>query len=141
MNNQPPAAGTSPRDLLEQLKAVAPLVHFSVTREIDRNFEWDGDGPDPELEGFYAYDVTVTARTIARGVMFEGHDYLGGSYFKHDEPCGDIHGYLPQMLLEAVESLRGQLNSTDELWEQLRKASARINAEMQRRYREQEKAR
>lgn len=134
-------AGTSPRDLLEQLKAVAPSVVFSVTRELDQNFQWDGDGPDPELEGFYAHDVTVTARAVAHGVLFEGHDYLGGSYFKHNEPCGDVHGYLPQMLSAAAEKLetqlgeRGLLNA--ELATQLHNAVAMIQAESRQRYDEQ----
>jgi hypothetical protein len=30
---------------------------------------------------------------------------MGGSYFKFVEPCGDVGGYLPQMLEEAASEL------------------------------------
>lgn len=78
---------------------------FSVSRELDPNFVWDGDGPDPQEEGFNPYDVTVACRTVINGEQVEGESYLGGCYFQPDEPIGEIHGYLTQMVEEALDDL------------------------------------
>ena len=90
--------------LLAELRELAPSIVFSVSREIDNSYRWDGDGQDPAKDGFDAYDVTVTASAIVKGELIEGNDYLGGSYFLSDEPTGMIHGYLPQMLAEALKA-------------------------------------
>lgn len=100
MKNQP--------EYMDSLKRVAPAIAFSVSREIDENFQWDGDGPDPIEEGFYPCDVTVSARAVVNGENFKGCAYLGGSYFKHGESCGEVGGYLPQMLEEAAQDLEKQ---------------------------------
>jgi len=95
----------SGREMIAELKITRPDVVIEVTRERDEYFRWDGDGPDPEEEGFEAYDVDVTARCIRNGEMVEGRDSLGGSYYKPDEALGEVHGYLPQMIDEALEEL------------------------------------
>lgn len=87
------------------LVVARPEVAIVVSRSRDEHFRWDGDGPDPESEGFRAYDVTVQAITIRAGVVIKGASHLGGSYFKPSVPCGDIHGYLPQMVDEALAAL------------------------------------
>jgi len=97
------------QQLIDQLKIKRPEVAITVSREADEYFRWDGDGPDPTEEGFQAYDVDVKARAIRNGVMYEGNSSLGGSYFQDDEPCGEIHGYLRQMVEEALEELDKQL--------------------------------
>lgn len=93
-------------EIYARLRELAPSVSFSASRELDPSFEWDGDGPDPTDDGFDAYDVTVIAQTIVNGNLVEECSYLGGSYFKEDEPLDDIGGYLPQMLKEAAIELR-----------------------------------
>ncbi len=94
-----------PQECIDKLRASRPDVAIMVRRERDESFVWDGDGPDPEDEDFYAYDVDVLACSIRNGTLYEGTASLGGSYFKEDEPIGEIHGYLPQMVEEAVKEL------------------------------------
>lgn len=93
-----------------KLMELAPHIAFSVTKEHDDSYVWDGDGPDPKDydEPMDAYDVTFTAIAIIQGKTVEGNSYLGGSYFKHGEPIGDCHGYLLQNLEEAVSDLSTQ---------------------------------
>ena|SRR5688572_16656156 len=125
--------------IMERLREIAPNVAFSVSRESDPYFSWDGEGPDPRDEGFEPCNVTVTAKAIVNGRTVEGHDYLGGSYFKPDEKCGDVHGYLPQMLLEASEDLRLQspIEHGSPLDMALGHVAIFLNAEMRNRYNEQ----
>lgn len=87
------------------LSLTRPDVAIEVTRSADVNFIWDGDGTDPVEEGFYAYDVAVTAFAIRNGKMLTGSAYLGGCYLKPDEPIAEVHGYLPQMVEEATNDL------------------------------------
>ncbi len=87
------------------LAIARPDIAIVVTRTRDENFQWDGDGPDPAEDGFDAYDVDVKAFSIRNGQLLEGSASLGGSYFREDEPTAEIHGYLPQMVEEAVEEL------------------------------------
>jgi hypothetical protein len=93
--------------ILEDLKKLAPSVSFSVEHTHDPNFRWNGDGPDPEDEGFQAYDVDVYARAMD-GETIEGRASLGGTYEKEGEFDSDIGGYLPQMLEEAARELMKQ---------------------------------
>lgn len=94
---------------IEALKTARPDISITVHRRQDPSFEWDGNGPDPADDGFIAYDVWVTAMTIRNGVRIEGNAYLGGSYYRPDEPIGEINGYLPQMVDEAVADLDAKL--------------------------------
>lgn len=83
-----------------------PAIAIIVSRRFDPYYRWDGDGPDPSEDGFDAYDVTVKAISIKGGRLIEGASTLGGSYFADDEPLDDVHGYLPQMVEEALEELK-----------------------------------
>lgn len=85
--------------------ATRPDVAVTVSRELDSYYSWDGDGPDPRDEGFSPYTVTVTVTTIRNGRIYIGESALGGSYFKPDEPMEDVHGYLPDMIAEAIADL------------------------------------
>lgn len=106
MKTQPPANLCAiPLPYGAQLTALAPSIAFNVSRTLDANYRWDGDGEDPTENGFNAYDIDVTARAIVRGQIVKGSAHLGGSYFREDEPTGDIHGYLLQMLDEAMAEL------------------------------------
>lgn len=82
-----------------------PSVAISVTRERDFDARWDGEGPDPTEIGYDAYTVVVRAFFILNGEIIEGNSYLGSSYYKPDEPIDMAHGYLPQMIEEALEEL------------------------------------
>lgn len=130
-----------PEPLAAALKRLAPSVIFSVSAEIDPCYRWDGDGPDPVENGFDAYDITVKALTIDCGTIREGEAYLGGSYFEPDEPTGEIHGYLLQMLEEAAEELQKELarwiNKSVFVNEQLAAVRSHLKAAMQTAYDEQ----
>lgn len=89
--------------------ASRPDVAIHVSRLYDPSCQWDGDGPDPEEDGFSPYDVSVTVYAIRAGRLYEAEATLGGSYFRDDEEIGEIHGYYPQMLEEALEELDEQL--------------------------------
>jgi hypothetical protein len=95
----------SAEEILGKLKEFAPSVAFQVGRTADRDFRWDGDGPDPRDEGYVPYDVEVSATAIVEGEVFRESANLGGSYMKPEEFDLDVHGYLPQMLLEAAVKL------------------------------------
>lgn len=44
---------------MDKLKQLAPNVAFSVSRDIDTDEVWDGDGPDPRENGYDAYEIEV----------------------------------------------------------------------------------
>lgn len=94
---------------IRKLAVERPDVAFRVERDLDETFVWDGDGPDPVEDGYYPYDVTVTAFTIRNGEVIEGTSTLGGSYYGYDEEIGEVHGYLPQMVDEALAELDKEL--------------------------------
>jgi hypothetical protein len=123
----------TPEQIFDELKTRAPSICFAISREEDSYFSWDGDGPDPRDDGYTPYNVDVEARAIENGEVRTGRNSLGGSYYKPEEPLGDVHGYLPQMLEEAAEELCGQLSDAS-LRVQARAAQAFLNEEMQRRY-------
>lgn len=105
-----PWHGTSP--IITELKHIAPSIAFSVTFSRDPNFVWDGDGPDPRELGYEAYDIDVYARAIVKGEEVEGHHSLGGSYYKPGRFDPDVHGYLPQMLGDALDDVYEQLSGS-----------------------------
>lgn len=133
-----------PAALAESLAKAAPSICFLVSRDIDESYKWDGDGPDPRDEGFDPYDVDVTARIIVRGQIVQGSASLGGCYFRSDEPTGEIHGYLVQMLGEALENLSRTLSRNffaGRAFEEVEAAHAFVREELHRRYAEQMAAR
>lgn len=91
--------------LLGQLQSLAPSIAITQERSVDRNFRWDGDGPDPRGQGFWPYDVTVKASVILKGQIITRESTLGGSYDKPGNFCPDVHGYFVQMAEEATEAL------------------------------------
>lgn len=93
---------------IEKLKEVAPGLAVITRKTHDQYFRWDGDGEDPEKNGYLPYDVDVEVAAIHKGEFMTGRASLGGSYYKPNEPVGEIHGYLPQMLEEACEDLMKQ---------------------------------
>jgi len=93
------------RQIHDSLIKLAPQIAFSVEYNIDPNFQWDGDGPDPRDDGYDPYDVDVFARAIVDGQTVAGQNSLGGTYEKPGEWDKDIGGYLPQMLDEAIDDL------------------------------------
>ncbi len=96
------------------LSTETPDIAFSVSRQLDPSFRWDGDGPDPEDDGYRAYDVEVAATVIVNGAFVEGIACLGGSYFQSGEPNGNIHGYLLQMMDDALAELIANLSTNGE---------------------------
>lgn len=100
---------TTKPEYLTTLKTIAPGIAITVSRTRDDSYTWDGDGEDPVERGIYPFDVDVTAKAIINGEIVEGSASLGGSYFEPEEPIGDVHGYLPQMLEEAIEDLATDL--------------------------------
>jgi len=94
-------------DILDKVRKEDSGIHIGIEWQQDPNFVWDGDGPDPANDGIVAHDVTVTACKIIAGEMYEGSANLGGSYSPYGGPhCPLIHGYLAQMVEEAVTELR-----------------------------------
>jgi hypothetical protein len=98
----------NPREVFSKLGQLAPSISFDVEWDEDPYFPWDGDGPDPADEGMVAHDVIVYARAIVAGRMIEGERSLGGVYELPGKRDPEIHGYLYQMLEEAVEELAHQ---------------------------------
>lgn len=89
--------------LLGQWREQRPDVALNVSRQLEEDQDcWDEDGPHPGDEGLAAYLVTVTARRIKDGRLYEGHAYLGETWMRPDEPIGTAGGYLPQLIVEAV---------------------------------------
>lgn len=99
-------------EIFEKLRLLAPSIAFSVSRERDLDYSWCGDGDDPTENGFDAYLVTVKAQIVFNGELVEEKDYLGGCYFKEDEPLDDVNGYLPQMLENVATDLCEKLSSS-----------------------------
>ena len=114
--------------ILETLRQVAPSVAFTIEWEHDEYEEWDGDGPSPAEGGYIPFYVKVTAHIIHNGQFMTGADALGGCWMLDSEPVDDIHGYLPDMLLMAIENLVIRLGSMDTtvILAQLGDASAAI---------------
>lgn len=129
----PLSGGTAYPISFVELAKLAPNIHFEVKWEYDPNFRWDGDGPDPEEEGYLPHDVNVWATVIDNGDELSGESHLGGSYKQPDEKDEDIHGYLPQMLDEALAYLEQEINGRS-LKSQARKARDYIHKILKDRY-------
>ena len=95
---------------IAELRISRPDVAISVEREIDTYAFWNEkefDGPKPD--GVYPYTFTVTAATIRNGTMYTGQGTLSASWCAADEQDDDIHGYLPDMIDEALGELDKKL--------------------------------
>ncbi len=127
--------------MLQKLKELCPSIVFSISREIDEDEIWDGDGPDPKEDGYEPYCIDVEAVAIIDGDFVEGVAYLCSSYYQDDEPIGDAHGYLPQLLKDAVIDLNKQLlgkgSEQMEAATQCEVAEVYLKSVMQERYKEQ----
>lgn len=120
--------------LQAKLKELAPNVAFDVQLTPDHDFRWDGDGPDPEDDGYTAHDVEIAALAVHQGNMLSGESSMGGHYVNPDKPDPDLGGYLPQMLQEAGETLAQQLPDNDPKRDELRKVYDFLKQEMRDRY-------
>ena len=120
------------RPELSLLRTVAPSLLFSVRWDEDDNFLWDGEGPDPREEGYIPHDVTVVAEAIVNGELREGKAYLGGVYEKFGKRDPDIHGYLLQMLYDALKDLMPELPSA--LLSEAREAGKHLKELMRKSY-------
>lgn len=127
-----------PRLILDLAK-LAPNVAFDIRFERDRDFRWDGDGPDPEEDGYAAYDVDVVAAAIVGGELIERTESMGGHY---EDPGNwsddDLGGYLPQMLQGAAKELSESVDDPD-LRSQLAEVIGRMQRVSRERYDEQMK--
>lgn len=132
-----------PDDLKTMLAAVAPDIAFDVIWEVDPDFTWNGDGPDPvEDKGLFPHDVEVRAMAIIGGELKTGSDYLGGSYEEWDSVDQEVHGYLNQMLEEALDELLKLIPATvpvSPLLRQYLDAKNAISERSKRQYDEQQK--
>jgi hypothetical protein len=117
--------------IFQNLKTLAPNIAFTVYRELDPLFEWDGEGPAPA--NLDAYDIFVKATTIENGEIITGETNIGGCYMREDEEIGDVHGYLPQKLDEAADDLKTQLTDTT----QIDQVIAFLNQEMNDRWQQE----
>ncbi len=119
-------------NLIENLKKIAPSICIKVEWTEDENFSWDGDGPDPILDGYSPYDVDVRAMTIVNGDLIEGRESLGGCYRDSGnitDDDEDVHGYLPQMIAVAAGELYLLTKNPEAL-----KIRVVMDEEMKRRY-------
>lgn len=123
-------------EVLKKLKKIAPNVCFTIDRGIDLFFEWDGNGQDPKEYGYDPYTIVVFAMAIVNGEQLIGRDSLCGCYYKPEEPIGDIHGYLNQMLVDAAKELKMYITD-DNIMQQLDNAIAMIKQEMHEQYQAQ----
>ena len=90
---------------IEKLRETNPEIAISTHLEIDAYFQWDGDGTNPETEGFLSYDVEVRASTIRKGQLFTRSAYLGGVYSKSDAIDVETDVCLDELIDEALEAL------------------------------------
>jgi hypothetical protein len=118
-------------ELYAKLRELAPSVAFSAHKERDDYYTWDGDGAEPD--DVDAHNIDVRAETVAGGVLVSGTASLGGCYMAWGEEIGDVGGYLPQMLRDAAEELKGEVSDADVIRE-LDAAVAFLRQEMRERY-------
>lgn len=127
---------TSPKGILAHLRGIAPDIAISIAWEEDPNYVWDGDGPDPQEEGYVPHDVFVYARAIIQGALVEGENNLGGVYARPGEKDPDISGYFPQMVQEALDELAGSVPA-GHLHAQAKAGIGFLDAVLKERYEEQ----
>lgn len=127
-------------EILAKLKQLAPNIAITTATTPDPHFEWDGDGPDPQDEGYEPCDVDVTATAILDGELVEGEASMGGHYVSDDDPDPDFGGYLPQMIEESLQDLAEAMTDkqasgmTYAIGIQIESAITFIKAEMKDRY-------
>ena len=105
-----------PADLLAKLAVVAPSIAIETIwgHDMDcRDITKDCDMPaDTDPDDWQAWQSEVRATAIIGGSEISGSDYLGGTWEKYgDNPAKsnpEISGYLPQMILEAINELGKQ---------------------------------
>lgn len=121
-------------EICAKLKELAPFVAFLVATSDDPDARWDGDGPNPEEEGWEPKQVDVIASTVYQGNVLTGEAHMCGHYVHPDHPDLDLGGYLPQMLEEAANELAEQIRSETPQRKQLRAVHAFLKQEMRERY-------
>jgi DNA-binding NarL/FixJ family response regulator len=97
------------KEKIEELRKTRPEIAITITisRDEDENFVWADAYTE---EGYVSYDITVTACKIVNGTLISGEAYLGGAYYKPEEEIGEMHGYLPQKIDEALGELEKKIN-------------------------------
>ena len=113
-------------EIKKNLCLLAPSVAFTITKEVDLDYDWGDGGPEA---GSDVYDIIFTATAIIDGEFVKASTYLGGCHMKHDQEFGDCDGYLIQKLLEAIEALEGLLPNHFRIREQLNYASTWLRLE------------
>jgi hypothetical protein len=141
--------------ILKTIARISPSIAFSVQWERDFTFKWDGSGPNPSKQGLFPHTVSIRASIIGCGEMRHGFAYRGGCYARPNSLTADNHdvnGYLPQMLVEALEDLpevkAGKACCVVEMGEhiiqvndQVQEAIAWLKGEMTRRHEAQNQGR
>lgn len=111
-------------DLLATLAQIAPSVSIQTIWEHDNDIHpdihKDCDGMDDEdPDDWQAWQSEVKATAICNGEEVSGSAYLGGTWEKWDdmpaESNPEISGYLPQMIIEALEELAKECESSPTL--------------------------
>ena len=89
----------------EKLKTEFPEIYVSTLWEYDKEYGWDGDGPDPQDEGYFPHRVSVGAEKIVNGEKLTGFAYLGGCYKLPQDENEEVGGYFEELAREAIDNL------------------------------------
>lgn len=128
--------------LQQALAKIAPYVSIHTHWEHDHDSgpiskECDGFSED-EDDGWQAWQSEITATAVIDGEDKTGRAYLGGTFEKVDdlpeESNPEISGYENQMTQEALQELRGQVESDDLLTGQIDAALAYLEKKSQEEY-------
>lgn len=94
------------QECIVALRKARPDVAITVSREIDRYAVWnEAEWGGPHPDHLTAYEFTVEACAIRDGVMYRAEACLSESWCAPNEDVSDMHGYLPQKVVEAVAEL------------------------------------
>lgn len=103
----------TPTQILKKMTKIAPDIAITIDWVELQTFRWVGDGPDPAEDGYVAYDVDVWARAVSEGKLVEGRGSIGGYYDKPDDHDLELHGYLLDLLRQALDDLFEKTESPD----------------------------
>ncbi len=73
----------TPKGILSGVRRIAPNVSIEILWEVDPDYIWEGDGPNPEGWGYKPHSVYVYAVVVTEdGDEVAGRDHLEGIYEK-----------------------------------------------------------